>query len=91
MAIMHCHIGVFEGYAHPQHSQKLYPLPQGVVAHPFDVSARGARPHVGCWGGISASGGHVRQWLCWSLEATVRSAYWRNHINCLRKYFFIPM
>jgi hypothetical protein len=37
----------FEGHTHPQHPNKLYPLARGVVPHPFDALARGARPHVG--------------------------------------------
>ncbi len=37
----------FEGHTHPQQPPKLCPLAPGVVAHPFDASARSARPHVG--------------------------------------------
>jgi hypothetical protein len=66
----HCHsIGVFEGHTHPQHPQKIYPLAQGVVTHPFDTLAWGAKPHVGCSGGISAGGSNGRIWLCWLLLA----------------------
>jgi hypothetical protein len=38
----------FEGHTHPQPPQKLPLLSQGVVAHPSEVSAWSARPHVGC-------------------------------------------
>ncbi len=37
----------FEGHKLPQQPQKVYPLARGVIAHPFDASARSARPHVG--------------------------------------------
>jgi hypothetical protein len=38
--------------------QKIHLQAQRFVAHPFDASARCARPHVGCWGGNFAGGGH---------------------------------
>ncbi len=38
----------FEGHAHPQQPQKLYLFARGVITHPFNTSARSARPHVGC-------------------------------------------
>ena len=37
----------FKGHIHHQAPPKLYPLAWGVVTHPFDVSTRSARPHVG--------------------------------------------
>jgi hypothetical protein len=37
----------FEGHTHPQPLKKLHLLVRGVVTHPFDASARSARPHVG--------------------------------------------
>jgi hypothetical protein len=40
-------------------SQKLHLLARGVVTHPFEASARSARPHVGCLGAISAGGAMV--------------------------------
>jgi hypothetical protein len=37
----------FKGHTHPQPPPKIYPLARGVVIHPLNASARGARPHVG--------------------------------------------
>jgi hypothetical protein len=48
----------FKGHTHPRQPKKLYPLARGVVAHPFDVLAWGARPHVGRWEAIFAGGGN---------------------------------
>jgi hypothetical protein len=50
--------GCFEGHIHPQQTNKLYPLAQGVVSHPFDASAWSARLHVGSQAAISAGSGH---------------------------------
>ena len=43
---------------HPITSPKLYPLARGVVAHPYEASLRGLRPHLVCLGAISAGVGH---------------------------------
>jgi hypothetical protein len=48
----------FEEHTHSQPPPKIHPLSQVVVAHPFDASVRGARPHVGCQGASSAGSGH---------------------------------
>jgi hypothetical protein len=37
----------FEGHKHPQPPPKLHLQARGVITHPFDASARSARPHVG--------------------------------------------
>jgi hypothetical protein len=37
----------FEGHTHPQPPPQIHPLAWGAVTHPFDASARSARPHVG--------------------------------------------
>jgi hypothetical protein len=34
-----------------------------VFTHPFYALAQSARPHVGCWGAVSAGGGHGWLWL----------------------------
>ncbi len=47
-AMMHCHkIGVFWWPCTPQQPKKLYPLARGVIAHPFNASARSKRSCVG--------------------------------------------
>jgi hypothetical protein len=68
--MMHCHnIGVFEGHTHLQNPPKLHRLAQGVVTHPFDALAQGARPHVGLQAAVSASSRHGWLLLGWLLLA----------------------
>jgi hypothetical protein len=42
----------------PSTPPTLYSLARGIVAHQSDASERSAMPRVGCYGGISAVGGH---------------------------------
>ncbi len=81
----------FEGHAHPQQPQKLYPHAWGVVAHLLDHRSGAKGLMWGTRGPYSpaaamVSYGCVGQW--WQLEANVRSTYCKNSKNCLRKYFY---